>query len=75
MTHFAILDTNAGLLQWIGRAGSADEAFAHFVADVGEENTDRDSLAFHAINAKEANLVSKWWANGGPSNETPECLR
>jgi hypothetical protein len=74
MTHYAILDTNAGLLQWIGRAGSTDEAFSKFAADVGED-ADRDSLVFHSIDAKEAKLVSKWWADGGHSNDTPEFIR
>ena len=73
--HFAILDTNAGLLQWLGKAKSEAAAIAAFIADVGGDVNAKHIRVYALDNAKEAVEVASWWNAGGASNDTPDCLR
>ena len=77
MTHYAILDTTAGLLQWIGEASwphEALEAFWKQQADPDLYGND-ECLNIYELTADEAAEVEEWWDNGGESHEVPECLR
>jgi len=79
MTHYAILDNNAGLLQWIGKASEEGEAFDLYCAEVGitdpvDQDVALDGVTIHHLTSADAKEVRRWWDNGGKSNETPECI-
>jgi hypothetical protein len=75
VTYYAILDTNAGLLQWAGSAESENAALAKWAAEVGGE-TNFDSLRAYRLDTRaQYRAVLKWWDNGGKSSETPDCIR
>jgi hypothetical protein len=73
---YAILDTNAGLLQWIGEASESGEAYDKAAADLNVDDYDLigGSECFE-LSLEEAREVQEWWDNGAASIDCPECIR
>lgn len=69
-THFAIIDNNAGRLQYVDRAESAEAALAAFVADTGVETDGSDMTTYH-ISAEQADAVWNWWTDGAAAAAFP----
>jgi hypothetical protein len=74
MNYFAILDTNAGLLHWLGRAENSTAALEAMQREIGPDFSE-ENLNVYKLTAPEAKQVRRWWDHGGLSNETPGCLR
>lgn len=73
-THVALLDTNAGLLWWIGPADSHEAAIRAHLTDAGyDEDSD---LAFVAVDATDtqAAVLSAWWDAGAAARDYPTTL-
>ena len=75
--YYAILDTNAGLLQWIGEASSIREAIDDLDEQVGHDLAGHyGDFEVYELTKEEADEVNEWWGdNGGASHLVPECLR
>ena len=75
MPIYAILDTNVGLLQWIGEASEEGEAYDFFAEEVNEEPYDViESTEIFSLTPEEAIAVRTWWDNGAASHKTPDCI-
>lgn len=74
-THYAILDTNAGLLQWIGAANSEADALALCEKEINDADFGTESLKVYNITKNEVDQVLDWWENGASASSVPECLK
>ena len=72
--HYAVLDTNAGMLQWIGTAESEADALAKLAIEANEPELGTDELHVFTLTAEEADEVLDWWENGAPSSKCPACI-
>lgn len=74
MTTFAIFDTNAGLLQWLGEAESSTAAILAFNDKVGLIEEANDDLNVAAVDAEQAAALSRWQESGAPADEYPSGI-
>jgi hypothetical protein len=73
-TIIALFDTDAGFLQWIGKAEDHKAAIRAHLADIGFN--DAVSYRFLALDLSDEQGadISAWWAAGGKSPDYPEGL-
>ena len=75
MAHFAILDTNIGVVHWIGEASDADAALDKLEEDVGGGDAwDRKQFSVYEVHAWYIPEIEAWIADGHPSRDTPACF-
>lgn len=73
--NYAIFDTEAGLLQWHGRAASAHVALFAHLQDVGyiDEIADYQFRVLQLADAQNASLLA-WWRGGQWSLDCPQDM-
>lgn len=69
--QFAILDTGAGCLQWIGAADSAADAVRRHADDIGLADETIDELLVGEITDEQAAALNAWWRAGGHASDFP----
>lgn len=75
LNNFAIFDTAEGLLQWHGRAASAQAALFDHLQDVGyiDEIADYQFRVLEVDDAQYASLLT-WWRGGQWSPDGPQDM-
>lgn len=73
--RYAILDTGAGRLQWLGNAESAEDAVRQYAGDVSLADETIDDLLVGEISDAQSAELSKWWDAGGGGDAFPAGVR
>lgn len=75
LRSYAIIDTHAGFLQWLGVARSGEDAIRRLDADVGLTRETVSDLLVGEVTEEQAVALQAWWDSGGHACAFPSDVR